>query len=234
MAGTRYDASIEAVMQAKNYAADSVGVDLRSVLGGLLAADWRAALAARGYGWHIDVGSLSTPITGGGNGTILDADQPELAIDVPSGTCMVPIRIDVACQIPLGATDSDESEIAILLDRTAVSGGTATNGTVESPMNMRTNKTGGCPLTVVSAVTTNLSAGFTASADLAHAVKIFETKTDVSVMWTDLTLRYEPIIPLFICGPATLLVYWGGTVATTGFACVDVLAFDSTLVTGLS
>lgn len=234
MAGTRADLSVEVTMQGKNYAADPVSVDIRSVLGGALSADWRAALVARGYGWHISVGSFSSPITGGGAGDVLDADQPELVIDVPSGYCMVPLRVDVACQIPLGATDSDESEIAILVDRTAVSGAVAANGTVEAPVNMRTNKASGCPLPCVSAVTTNLSAGFTASMELAHAVKIFETKTDVGTTWTDLALLYEPEYPLFIIGPATLLVYWGGTVATTGFACVDVLAFDSTLVTGLS
>lgn len=221
--------------RAKSYNSTTSNEDLRSVLGAMAGTDLRQALVARGYGWMAAVGSFSTPIVGGGNGDVLDADQPELVVDVPTGYAMLPLRLQVACQIPLGATDSDESEIAVIVDRTAVSNAVAANGTVEVPVNMRSDILGSaCPLRVVSAVTTNITAGFTASVDLAHAVKIFETKTDVGTTWTDLELLYQPDVSPIIVGPATFLVYWGGTVATTGFASFDFLAVPSALFTGLS
>lgn len=226
---------MSSVQRVKSYDSTPVPFDVRGVLGAALSADWRAALAARGFGWMVCAGSLSTPIVGGGNGTVLDADQPEMVVDVPSGYTMIPTRLLVACQIPLGAADSDESEIAVLVDRTAVSGAVAANGTVTTPTNMRSDILGGtCPLRCVTAVTTNLTAAPTASVDLAHAVRVFETKTDVGTTWGELSLLYQPDVPPFLVGPATFVVYWGGTVATTGFGTLDFLAIPSALVTGLA
>mgnify|MGYP001606543293 CR=1 FL=1 len=95
--------------QSVTYDASGSTQDTRGVLGAGLSADWRSALIARGLVWHVDVGAFSTPIVGGGNGTILDADQPELIIDVPTGWCCLLLRCHVVCQTPLIATDSAES-----------------------------------------------------------------------------------------------------------------------------
>lgn len=221
----------------KNLAnADGVEEAIRSLFGSLLSADWRQALVARGFGWHVDVGTFSTPIVGGGNGTVLDADQPEFVIDVPLGTTLIPLRFDIACQTPLIAADSDESEICILCDFSAVSGATSTQGTVETPRSMRTNKTGGCPCSVVSAVTTNTTAVPTATAlyELIHRQRVGDVQgTAANALWGELSALYEPRNPPFLVGPASVWGYWGGTVATTGFANLDFLAIDSALVKDL-
>ena len=39
--------------------------------------------------FQVTVGTLSAPVLAGGAGTIIEADQPELVIDVPGGTVAV-------------------------------------------------------------------------------------------------------------------------------------------------
>lgn len=227
-------ASMDVLLKGKSYDASPVDVEIKSLLGSLLSADWRHAMIARGFGWNFPVGSFSTPIVGGGNGTIVDADQPEFVIDIPTGTCLVPLRIFVQCQTPLIAADSDESEIILQVDRTAVSGATSTQGTVKTPLNMRSDKTNGCPCSVVAAVTTNTTAAPTVSMELGHSVTVGDVQgTAANALWGKLELLYEPKHPLFLVGPSSLWGYWGGTVATSGFAQVEFLAFPSALITGL-
>lgn len=227
--------SMDVAVKLKDYSASPNEVELRSVLGGGLLVDWRDALIARGFGWHFTVGSFSTPITGGGNGTVLDSDQPEVAIGVPSGFTLVPLRVQVTCHTPLIAADADESEILVVADRTQLADTTAASGTVETPLNMRSDRIGGCPFPVLSAVTVNLSPDPVKSMELAHQVITGDVQgTAANALWGSLTLNYEPLHAPFIVGPAGFYVYWGGTVATTGFAAVEFLAIPSALVTGLA
>ena len=202
--------------------------------GGLVIGNWLQSMIARGLGWTVTVGDLTTPIQGGGALTVLDADQPELVMDVPDGTTMRPVRIAVDCETPLLAADDEEAEIVIALDRTQVSGATATEGTVETAFNMRTDIIGGSPITVVSAITTNLSGAPTISAELARANVVGDfAGVPANTFWGNLKLLYEPKIPPYIVGPATLVVYWGGTVAMSGYAQAQFVAFPSTKVTNL-
>lgn len=206
----------------------------RGLLGAVLSADWRQALIARGYGYHVDVGAFSTPIVGGGNGTILDQDQPEFIISVASGYCVVPLRFHVACQVPLLNADSDECEILIAVDRAAAYAG---DGTVvaETAVNMRTNATGNpTGVTCHSAGTGNIT-NPTLGMELAHEVIVADLQgIATSIWWGSLKLLYEPANPPFLIGPCAVYGYWGGTVATSGFANLDFLSFASSLVTGLS
>lgn len=218
-----------------DYSASQNEQSLRTLLGGLLAVDWKQALVARGFGWHFTVGSFSTPIVGGGNGTVLDSDQPEFSVAIPSGTTLIPLRVQVACQTPLIAADSDESEIVLVVDRTQLADTTAASGTVETPVNLRTDRVGGCPCPVLSAVTVNLSPDPVKSMELAHAVKVGDVQgTAANAHWGDLSLNYEPLRPPMIVGPAGFYLYWGGTVATSGFAAVEFLAIPSVLLTSLA
>lgn len=225
--------SLSLVTKAMDYSATPAEVNLKSVLGGLLAADWRMALVARGYGWHFDVGAFSTPIQGGGAGTVFDQDQPEFGISVPSGYTLIPLRIHVACQVPISAADSDETEILLAVDRAAAYAGDGTV-TTETPINMRTSTASGCPATVFSAATGNIT-NPTLGYELAHAVKVVDyIGTPANGLLSDLVLLYEPLNPPFIVGPACLYGYWGGTVATTGFANCDFLVIATSLISGLS
>lgn len=207
---------------------------VRGFMGAALSADWRMAMVARGLGYHVDVGAFSTPIVGGGNGTVLDQDQPEFGISVASGYAIVPIRVHVVCQTPLIAADSDESEIVLAWDKAAAWAGDGTV-TTETALNMRggaaANPSG---VTIFSAATANIT-NPTLGYELAHAVRVGDVQgVAANALWGDLSLLYEPTTPPILVGPCCLYGYWGGTVATSGFAQIDFLAFASNLVTVLS
>ena len=64
--------------------------------------------------------------------------------------------------------------------------------------------------------------------ELAREVQTAEVAgTAANSLWGRLTLCYEPKRPPLIAGPAMLIGYWGGTVATTGFAQVQFAAIPS-------
>lgn len=219
-----------------DYSAAPALTELRALPDGVLpVGDWLDAMIARGWGWSATIGAFSTPITGGGAGTVLDQDQPEGIISVPSGYAMRPVRIHVQCQTPLIANDADESEILIALDRAAAYDGSGTvtdeNGTT---YNMRTDLTTGSPVRVFSAATANIT-NPTLGVELARAVVTGDVQgTAANALWGKLDLLYEPRHPPIIVGPACVYLYWGGTVATTGFAQIQFVAFPASKVTGLS
>ena len=184
--------------------------------------DWRMDAVRAGRGYHVDVGAFSTPIVGGGAGTIITIDKPEFVLGVPAGTVIIPTRIHVVCEPPLIAADDNEIEILIAANIAAVpvSYGTAT---AETPTNMHTgsSNTSGC---TCKSATTGAITSPTLGMELAHAVKVADivlTGTAANAFWEDLSLLYEPITPPILVGPCTLLVYWGGTVATSGYAQVE-------------
>jgi len=209
-------------------AADGFPVDARALRDGTLGAvDWRILKIVQGYGYHVDVGAFSTPITGGGNGTVLDQDQPEAIISCPNGTAIMPIRIQVACLVPLLATDEDEAEIVIAVDKAAAY---ADDGTVtaESALNMRTDdpRTSNC--NCASAATANIT-NPTLGLELAHAIALGDVQgTAANANWYELKLLYEHIAPPIIMGPGAIYIYWGGTVAVDGFAQIEWLEFAET------
>ena len=221
------------LVKGTDYQSTAAEVQLRSLLGGLLNADWRQALIARNFGWHVDVGAFSSPIQGGGAGTVLDQDQPEFGLSVPSGTTLIPLRFHISCQLPLLAADSEESEILIAVDRAAAWAADGTT-TSETPLGMRTSSASGSPITAFSAATGNIT-NPTLGYELAHVVQLGDFQgTPANAMWNQLSLVYEPLWPPFIVGPACVYGYWGGTVAVTGFANLDFLAIATTLISGLS
>src|SRR5262245_54626730 len=92
------------------YDANPTITPARMLPGGVLVeANWLDQMIARGLGWLVNIGDFSTPITGGGAGTIVDNDQPEGIISVPSGYTIRPVRFHLHGQVPLLATDADEA-----------------------------------------------------------------------------------------------------------------------------
>lgn len=227
----------DANLRVTDYASSEVNV--RGLLGGLLTADWRQALIARGYGWHAHEGAFSTPAAGGGAAAIIDIDRPNLLVSIPAGYTMVPLRIFSQAQIPISAADSDESEIVFAVDVAAAVGGITSQTTVVTPVNMRTGTgsgavTTGCPATIYQTLSANITAP-TLGLELGHAVKVVDyVGTPANAMMTDLSLLYEPRNPPLLVGPCCLYCYHGGTVATTGFTQASFLIFASSLITGLS
>lgn len=186
-------------------------------------------LVAAGYGYHVTVGTFTTPIAGGGgDGTIIDADRPELSISVPSGTAIMPVRIMVQLELPADA-DAKVEEILIAADRTAVSTASSSTGTAETIFNMRTDnpRTSGC--TVISAGTSNMATAPTLGLELARKQMV------VNVVTADITqgifdLVYEPKIPPILVGPCALYVYFGGdTTVPSGFIQAQWVEMPATL-----
>jgi hypothetical protein len=195
--------------------------------GSLVGASWKQAAIFQGLGFMVNVGAFSTPITGGGNGTVLDLDQPEFVVGVPSGTSIMPIRVEVTCQIPLLAADSNESEILLAVDQDA---NYANDGTVttETIYNMNTLKSVASACKAISFASADITDP-TLDIELMHVVKLGDVQgTTANGMWTQLYGLYEPEAPPIINGPAMLVGYFGGTVATTGFAAVQWIEFPST------
>ena len=224
--------SLELLAKGKDYSATPAEVEFKSLFQAMCSADWRQAFIARGYGRHVDVGAFSTPIVGGGNGTILDQDQPEFCLSVATGYTIIPLRFHIQCQGPLLAADSEETEILIAVDRVAAWAGDGTV-TSETPLNMKTSGSA-ADVTCFSAGTANIT-NPTLGYELAHKVKIGDFQgTPANAMWTDLELLYEPKNPPFLVGPCAVYGYWGGTVATTGFANLDFLVIATTLISGLT
>ena len=180
--------------------------------------NWKQDLVLQGKAFQATVGSLSTPIVGGGNGTVIDLDQSELRIAVPSGTAIIPLRIRVDIATPLLASDGNEVEILIAVDRTqAITDGT---DTLETPINMRTDNQISSLCTVNSATTADHTDPVLGM-ELHHPLLTADSQTAVGVMWGQLFADYDPTASPVIVGPATLLVYWGGTVATSGFCSAE-------------
>lgn len=206
------------------------GVDPWAALdGSTVVMPWQQAYVNAGLGRHVTVGAKTTPIQGGGAGTVYDDDQPEFIISVPSGTAIMPLRFHIQCQVPLLAADSEEAEMLIAVDRTQAWDAVGTS-TTEVAFNMRTDIASASACTIASAVTGNMTAAPTLGLELARAVLLGDFQgTPANAMWTPFDLLYEPspAAPI-IHGPAMVVGYWGGTVAVTGFAQLQWIEFSST------
>jgi len=205
--------------------------------GELLTADWIQAAILEGRGFIANVGALSTPVVGGGDGDVVDLNQPEFGMTIPSGTTIIPIRLAIQLTTPLLATDADEVEALAMVDVTAATVAAALDGTwanTITPTNMRIAlnniKSAACTVkSVCSADTTNP----TESIDLAHIQLTGDMNgSPTSAVWTKNELLYEPKNPPYIVGPASLFAYWGGTVATSGFMQFFWLEIPSSQITG--
>lgn len=225
--------SLDALVKLTDYSATPAEVAARSLMGGLLAADWRQAMIARGYGYNVTVGTLSTGIVGGGAGTVLDLDQPEFILSIPTGYALVPLDFHIQVNPGLQTTDSHVTEALIAVDRTQA---WAVDGTYtsETPLNLRTNTTATCPIVCASAFTADTTDPVL-SLELARHEGLTDVQgTAATVNQYQFRLDYEPKNPPIIIGPAMVVGYWGGSIAATGYAQLNFLAFASSLVSSLS
>lgn len=190
--------------------------------GELFTQDWIQAAILEGRGFIANVGALSTPVVGGGAGTIVDLDQPEFGMIIPDGTTIIPIRLAIQLTTPLLATDADEVEALAFVDTTAATVAAALDGTwanTITPKNMRialTNRNSS--LCTVKSVCSADTTDPTESIDLCHIQLTGDVQgTPATALFTRNELLYEPKNPPMIVGPASLFAYWGGTVATSAF-----------------
>ena len=178
-----------------------------------------------GMGRSANTGAFSTGKVGGGAGTTILIDEPEFIIGVPAGICIRPFYVHAQLQAGVTTTDSDEAEILLAVDSLGYWNGNGTS-TPCNPSNLRTDLDKGSMCTVAQAVTGALTTtpgyAIIAAADpvldieLDRVVNTTNFGTNVGISDVILELKYEPEYPLFIIGPATLVVYCGGTRATIG------------------
>ena len=193
--------------------------------------DWKMDAIRDGRGFHVTVGALTTPIVGGGDGTTVTIDEPEVVISVPDGTSILPIRVSVQCELPAIATASDVSEIIIGSDKDAAWDETGTS-TEETAVNMRTTHTATSLCSCESAFTVAITTAPALDYEIARAQSVgSKHSTPANANFEELKLLYEPLAPLILDGPCMLLVYWGGTAATSGFAQIEWLEYPSTYFT---
>lgn len=224
--------SIELMAKALGF--DSTEQYLRSLLGGLVTGDWVQALIARGYGWHFEVGNFDAGITGGGNGTVIDLDQPEFGVSVPNGYTLIPFDVKMTARPGVQMTDSHVTDVLLAVDRTAAWAGDGTV-TPETPVNLRTNTVGGCPASCFSAATADITDPVLGAVCLDRRTLLTDVQgTAATVNLMELKLAYEPQRPPFLVGPCAMYGYWGGSVAVVGFAAVNFLVVPSNWITNLS
>jgi len=186
--------------------------------GALFTAPWIQSLVLDGRCYMIQVGALTTPIVGGGNGTVVDLDQPEVDISVPSGTTILPFRIDV--QVENNATEADNAigEIIIGIDRTVSDNTTGGTFTDETAVNLRTDNPRSSLCDPNSAYTGNITTA-PVVIELARLQRVAIVDASSTARDdTSMHLLYEPSVIPAIVGPAQLLVYWGGVEAISGYA----------------
>jgi len=182
-------------------------------------------MIAAGKGRSANTGAFSTGVVGGGAGTVLTIGEPELAIGVPAGIFIRPFYVASQVQGGAIATDADENEVLIAVDSLGYWNGNGTFTAVD-PSNLRTDLDKGSACRVGAAVTGALTTtpGFAVIAaanpvlDLELGRKVMQIDVATNVENTDIGLNYvyQPKHPIFIVGPSTLLVYFGGTVAVVG------------------
>jgi hypothetical protein len=185
-------------------------------------ATWKQALLLEGRLHQITVGTIAaggdvTLIVGGGNGTTVDQDQPEFGISVPSGTSLIPVQIDIACQ----ALEDANDEVANIIVYADTAAAYADDGTVtsETPVN----------LLDASGVTTVATAFSAATADITDpTVSRILAMESIAVTGAEaagfapvpIVMHYEPEAPHILTGPCAIYGHWGGTGAVSGVASV--------------
>lgn len=226
--------SLELICKTKDFSATPQEAELKSLFNSMLSADWVQGFIARGYGWHFEVGNFDTGITGGGNGTVIDLDQPEFGVSVPSGYTLVPFDVKIAARPGIQTTDSHVTDLLLAVDRTAAWAGDGTV-TAETPVNLKTNTTTGCPASAFSAATADITDPVLGTVCLDRETIMTDVQgTAATVNLMSAKLSYQPQRPPFLVGPCAMYGYFGGSIAVVGFASVSFLVIPSSLITGLS
>lgn len=220
--------------------ADGVRVPIRAFRdGSLVQVDWKQALVAEGIVHKVTIGADTTPIQGGGGaGSIINMDRPDVGLNVPDGKTIIPLKIDL-CTVPVPhAADDDEVEAFFGVQRqdTVVP---VTTYVIETPYNCLTGLADTSVVNFYSGmqadvVMTTSGTDPAPTFDLCRAHEIAEYGDSTGWLIHNLTLQYRPDPAEIIEGPACLLGYWGGTNNCSAFATLMWAEFDSGNAKGFS
>ena len=207
-----------------------MGYPSMSKLGQLYTADWKAFLSSAGKLYRISVGTVAgdagvTRVTGGGAGTTVDLDEPEIVIGCAAGYFLIPVEVHVS-----GVLDQDANaelgEILVTMDRTQVPAGvTGTAGTMYNMLDGGEAYPGGPVYHTVTVVTTNPTNEDIIAIETVSSSEFVSNGAATNLtngVVTKLQLDWAASFPQYVAGPCSLLVYWGGTAAVTALATVVV------------
>jgi len=200
-------------------AADGTYTAIRSTRAGqLFTADWKSELILAGLAYGVTVGGIAAGaaealITGGGAGTTIDSDQPELQIGTPTGHYHIPLGFTFSGRCDLDA-DAETAQVLLFADTTSQGDRPiAASSTVKTPMNLL----GGGESSVsyaTSAVTTDITDPV-CSHILAFRTLLLEAAAAGSIA-ADLSVNWHPSFPIILKGPCAVYACWGGTAALPG------------------
>lgn len=201
-----------------------------TTLGALFTADWKQQLVLAGLAWQVDVGTVTAsadiaPVTGGGNGTVIDFDQPELVVGVDAGYYLIPLEGRCSIQADNDA-DLSEGNIILVGDRTQAPVTTNASGTLATPVNM---------LDGAAAFPGRAWTGSTGNITTPVASQILDFVTaqastmDSTGMVSNPVIKmdYVPSVPTILAGPCQVVMCYGGTKAAVGIGSVVVACVPS-------
>lgn len=193
-----------------------------SLRGELYVADWQYLMVAAGRCHRLTAVAPSgdadvTEVVGGGAGTTIDLDQPEMIVTHES-EILIPMEFEVGCR---SDQDADADQVAVLLtaDRTQAAPTSVTAAThgVVLPQNQLDGGEafgGRCFVGVTGDITNPAPDEILAYATWVARDNGVAASAHLS------TLNYSKQFPraLLLRGPSALYAYWGGTVAVNGIA----------------
>jgi len=185
--------------------------------GAAISLPWLQALVLEGRCFTATVGTLSTGIVGGGNGTVPELAEPEFVIGVPAGAVILPFRIAVQGNCANAVADHDVLEVIIAAMLGTAYDGTGT-ATTEVAYNLRTDNPKASLCSVKSAFTADITIAPVATIDLARTEVHVDATSAIALGTIVVDCLYQPTVVPFIVGPAILFGMWGGTTAVTGYA----------------
>ena len=194
--------------------------------GGLITADLAYLLGLNGD-IYVANGALDTSVATWNAGA-LDTDAPDFVIDVPSGTTIVPLKIDIYYE-SVGASGIMETMVSV--SKTL---GATSSGDDITPVNIRTGDAGTSSCTVTSAVA---NAGATVQTGLKyeffrHGFQLAEDMAATEPGWPEKqytwSAKKEGIYPI-LDGEASLFIYACST-TPKGFITVIYYEIDSDLI----
>ncbi len=189
-----------------------------SKLGELFTADWKQRLIRAGLAWQVQVGGITAgadilPVLGGGNGTTMDTDQPELCVGVPSGYYLIVMEAHVATYAH-SVTDKTINTILLFADRTqSIADTGAASSTAVTPVNLLDGAPGqGTPL-AEKAYTADVTDPV-CSEILDFACNEGYVSATPGTAIQGLKMDYVPQAPTILAGPCQVVLCWGSTNAS--------------------
>jgi len=203
-----------------------------SKTGALWVADWQAQLAAAGHCYSAHIGTLSAGadvglIVGGGNGTTVDTDQPELLIGVDAGYYLIPLELHVICDMDIDA-DGEYGEIVFFADRSQAPPTSAAGTPGVVTPNNQLDGGSAFPGRCYGGVTTDLTDPV--MSEFIDLVYVNSSEFVCNGSATNLTNGITHAIrmdwyarrPKILAGPCELCVAFGGTAAVNGMINIEV------------